>query len=150
MCEVRVCYWNDKRKSYRDSISHHSGRKNNRTVVRGSLDLSNEKGECSERYMKLFSFLLHLVVVLFDWRATALTSKCTQSLWEIAACDRLWCRPISWDKAGRDCERLGSMSHYGECRAAAANAAGVGCLRLWLSGNAAQQSLNRFPPTLVE
>lgn len=43
------------------------------------------------------------------------------------------------------------MSHYGECRALAnANAARAGCLQLWLSGSAAQQSLSCFPPTCSE
>lgn len=59
-------------------IVYHTAPKMNRMVLRGSVDPSNKKEVCSERYMKIF--LLHLVVVQSYWRATALTSKCTQSL----------------------------------------------------------------------
>lgn len=44
-------------------IVYHTTPKNNKMVVRGSVDLSNKEGECSERYKKLF---LHLVVVQHD------------------------------------------------------------------------------------
>lgn len=47
-------------------------------------------------------------------------------------------------------EKLRSMSHYGECRALDASAARPGRLQSWLSVNAAQQSLSRFPPTCCE
>lgn len=83
-------------------VYHTSLKKNNRVVVRGSVELSNKKGECAQRYIKLFFFFFsNWIVALHYWRATALTSKCTRSLWEIAACDRPWCCPISWDKAGQ-------------------------------------------------
>lgn len=124
-------------------IVYHTLQKN-RVVVVEILDLSNKK-ECQHRFIRL-SF--HLVVEGYFGRATALTSKCTQSERFQAVTDH-GAAPLAEIRPA-EIEKLRSMSHYGECRLLSASAARAGYSQLWLSSSAARQSLSRFPPTCSE
>lgn len=141
MCEVWVCNWNDKRKSYRDCISSHSTKKTK--GIRGIVDFSNEEGVSSET--TLFTFYIFLP----PGCGAGLQERKSADLW-VHSGSRRDCSPVREHDAAPlteirqvGIERLRSMSHYGECRGFVAR---VGWLQSWLSSRTAQHSHNCFLP----
>lgn len=112
MCEVRVCNWNDKGSPI--GTVYHPTQQTQQSVLEVLWTSQMRRGVSSET--TLFTFYIFLPPRLWCGAARAQKRRPLSALRlseRLQPCQRTRCRPINWDKAGRDWEAEINESLWG-------------------------------------